>query len=465
MKTLTRFNTLRTRLTLWYVALLAVTVLGFCLYLQFELELSLANQVDASLQVAASQLLVDVDDSVDPPMLRPMSESAVNQLMQSRFAMRLVNESGEVVAEVGVFPQGVTVTPNASGFETVNVEGTTWRIFSQRVETETQRFDAWLHMAQSLNLVYDTRRSVFNIILIGVPIVLIVAGLGGTFMATRALRPVDAITRTVQAINATDMTQRIPLPESADEIGRLTATLNSMLDRLQSGFEKERRFTADASHELRTPLTAIKGQIGVTLSRERSPAEYETTLHQIQLETDRLIRLANDLLFLTRLDGAPVYAVPEHIDLSDLLGAAVDQICVIAAEKRITVTTDTPDSLPMMGFTDHLIRLFLNLLDNAVKYTPVGGSIRVSALVTSSTEVQIVIHDSGKGIPAEHLPHVFERFYRAEADRKYSGGAGLGLAIAHQIVLEHSGRIHVESAVDSGTRMVVCLPLAFPDSK
>ncbi|MBK9747928.1 MAG: HAMP domain-containing protein [Chloroflexi bacterium] len=282
MKNWTRLNTLHTRLTLWYVALLAVTVLGFCLYLQFELELSLANQVDAGLQVAASQLLVDVDDSVDPPMLRPMSDSAVTQLMQSRFALRLVNESGEVVAEVGIFPEGIPVTPTRTGFTTAEAEGTTWRILTQRVETQTQQFDAWLQMAQSLNMVADTRSSVLRIILIGVPLVLIVAGLGGTFMATRALRPVDAITRTVQSINATDMTRRIPIQQTADEIGRLATTLNSMLDRLQFGFEKERRFTADASHELRTPLTAIKGQIGVTLARSRTPDEYEATLSQVQ---------------------------------------------------------------------------------------------------------------------------------------------------------------------------------------
>ncbi len=457
MKFLMQFNTLRTRLTLWYVLLLAITVLGFGLYLQFELEASLANHMDAGLQVAASQLLVDVDDSVDPPMLRPMSDSAVDQLMQSRFALRMINAQGEVVAEVGSFPPGIAVAPDHPGFETVEAGGTSWRIFTQRVETQTQQFDAWLQMAQSLNVVTETRSSVLNIILIGVPITLIVAGLGGTFMATRALRPVDEITRTVQAINATDMTRRILYQGSADEIGRLTETLNLMLDRLQSGFEKERRFTADASHELRTPLTAIKGQIGVALSRQRSPDEYEITLNQIQLETNRLIRVANDLLFLTRLDGASMLAQTEAINLSDLLGAAVDQMAVIAADKQISVTTDIPDSIPMTGMTDHLIRLFLNLLDNAVKYTPHGGSIHVRA-EQNKAETLISIEDTGEGIDPEHLPHLFERFYRAEADRKYSGGAGLGLAIARQIVREHSGSITIDSTVGHGTRVTVCLP-------
>jgi len=357
-----------------------------------------------------------------------------------------------------LFPPGVSISPNVAGFDTVDVDGTTWRIYTQRVETQTQTFDAWLQMAQSLNVVYETRNSLLRIVLIGVPITLIVAGLGGTFMATRALHPVDAITRTVKDINATDMTKRISYQGAADELGRLTETLNSMLDRLQSGFEKERRFTADASHELRTPLTSIKGQIGVTLSRARTPIEYEATLNHIQLETNRLIRLSNDLLFLTRLDATPTHSIPEQIDLSDLLGAVVDQMCVIAAEKQISLSTDVPESLLMMGITDHLIRLFLNLLDNAIKYTPSGGSINITA-VQSKTEVLIFVCDTGQGISAEHLPHLFERFYRAESDRKYNGGAGLGLAIAHQIVREHFGSIQVESTLGKGTTFTISLPM------
>ncbi len=150
-------------------------------------------------------------------------------------------------------------------------------------------------------------------------------------------------------------------------------------------------------------------------------------------------------------------AQTEAINLSDLLGAAVDQMEVIAADKQISVTTDIPDSIPMTGMTDHLIRLFLNLLDNAVKYTPRGGSIHVRA-EQNKAETLIIIEDTGEGIDPEHLPHLFERFYRAEADRKYSGGTGLGLAIARQIVREHSGSITIDSTVGQGTRVTVCLP-------
>lgn len=458
MRHWSKLGTIRTRLTLWYVFLLGVTVLGFSIYLQFELQTNLEQQIDTSLEVAASQLLVDVDDTVDPPTLRPMSETAVDRLIQSRFALRLINEEGQVVAEVGTFPPLLSTLPTIAGFETLEIEGTSWRIYSQPVETQARQFNTWLQMAQSLNSVYSARNSLFQLILIGLPITLIAAAIVGNFMANRALRPVDTITRTAQAINATDMTQRIARHGPADELDRLTETLNSMLDRLQMAFEAERRFTADASHELRTPLTSIKGQIGVTLTRQRTPAEYENTLLHIQNETDRLTRLVNDLLFLARLDTAPLRWQPEVVNLSHLLEAVVDQIQLMAAQKQIALRADIPEAIPIEGIPDHLIRLFLNLLDNAVKYTPNGGQIELLAHQTG-TDVCITIRDTGPGIAHEHHARLFERFYRVERDRAYiSGGAGLGLALAYQIVREHNGSIHVQSAVNQGAAFTVQLP-------
>jgi heavy metal sensor kinase len=455
-----RLSTIRIRLTLWYTALLAITVLGFSFYLDLELQDSLGVQIDAGLQVAASQLLVDVDDSVNPPRLRPMSDAAADHILQSSFAIRMVTPEGEVIADVGDFPDLAFAPPASDGFTDVEIQEVHWRVYTQRVETNNVQYDVWLQVGQTLNIVDETQRSLLRLILFGLPAVLIVTALGGTFMAHRALNPVDNITRTVQEINATDLTKRIHYKGAPDELGRLTETLNSMLDRLQAAFDTEKRFTADASHELRTPLTAIKGQINVTLTRQRTPQEYESTLHHIQQETDRLIRLANDLLFLARLDASPLYWQPESVDLSHLVEAVIDQIEIIAAEKGITLSAEIPDGVTLQGITDHLIRLFLNIVENAVKYTPTGGTVHVS-MRQNLQDVHVVISDSGQGISAEHLPHLFERFYRVDRERSQnSGGAGLGLAIAYQIALAHGSGIQIQSVQGQGTKVIVSLPLA-----
>jgi heavy metal sensor kinase len=387
-----------------------------------------------------------------------MSDEAAAHILQSSFASRMITADGQVVADVGSFPALPLTFPFNIGFQTLEIDGVPWRIYTQQVETNDQRFDVWLQVGQSLNVIDDTQRSLFRLIVIGLPVILVLTGFGGLFMASRALNPVDTITRTVQEIHATDMSKRINYHGQNDELGRLTETLNLMLDRLQSAFDSERRFTADASHELRTPLTAIKGNISVALTRKRSPQEYEEKLHQIQKETERLIRLVNDLLFLARLDSAPLRWQPETVNLSDLLGAVFDQMQIFATEKGINLTVRQPENIIVSGIADHLIRLFLNLIDNALKYTAVGGQVTILVEVDSRF-ARVEILDTGSGISAEHLPHLFERFYRAGRDQYSQNGAGLGLPIAHQIVRTHGGAIEINSVLNQGTTVTVALPL------
>lgn len=453
-----KLGTIRVRLTLWYIALLAIIVIGFSLFLYVELQELLSSQIDAGIQVAASQLLVDVDDSVNPPILRPMSDEAADHILQSSFASRMVDAEGQVVTDVGSFPILAFAPPVSTGFETVEIDGIPWRVYTQQVETNSQQYDIWLQVGQSLNVIDDTQRTLFQLILIGLPIVLIMTALGGMFMASRALNPVDNITQTVQNIHATDMSKRIQYHGPQDELGRLTNTLNSMLERLQAAFDVERNFTADASHELRTPLTTIKGHIGVTLTRSRSPEEYEATLVQIQTETERLIRLANDLLFLARLDAVPLRWQPEKVNLSDLLDAVSDQMQIMTSEKGIALITNVPSDIMVEGMPDHLIRLFLNLVDNSIKYTDTNGNVELSMTVYQQV-VQIKIRDTGIGIAPEHLPHLFERFYRAGRERHQQAGAGLGLPIAYQIARTHDGTIEIQSTLNVGTTALVTLPL------
>jgi signal transduction histidine kinase len=289
-------------------------------------------------------------------------------------------------------------------------------------------------------------------------------------LALISLRPIDRITRTAQEIDADDLSQRIDYRGPLDEIGRLAKTFDQMLERLQAGFAREQRFTSDAAHELRTPLTALKGRIGVTLSQSRDAKNYQATLVEMEHQVDRLIRLSSDLLFMARFDQSHQAEPIARINIGELLASVVDQVRHVAAEKSLTLDTDLPPHLIIVGKMDLLIRLFINLIDNAIKYTPTGESIHVSA-DRDRDFVRIMVRDTGDGIAAEHLPHLFERFYRVEigrvrrvelTDERYiqdHGGAGLGLAIAHEIAQVHGGQLMVESVVGKGTTFICRLPL------
>jgi heavy metal sensor kinase len=459
---LKRFNksTIRTRLTAWYILLLGCTLVVFNTYLYIQLKHSLLGQLDTALQVAASETFAEVIQVDGHPVLKikQQSETITRKLTNAGFAVRLVSPKGEIWDGIGSYQTIPPMMPIKMGYTSITENGKIWRVYTQPLPLSST--SGWLQVAQSLDPISEASEHLLTLMLLSFPLILLIAACGGLFLADRALRPIDRIIRTAQAIGPNDFTQRIGYQGSTDEVGRLALTIDRMLDRLQAAFEHERRFTADASHELRTPLTVIKGRLGVTLSRTRTVEEYQSTLQELQREVDRLIRLANGLLFLTRLNQSESeYELSlANVDLSDLLEVLIEQIQFLAAAKNITIIACIEPSLHITGYSDHLTSLFLNLLDNAIKYTPPEGQITV-ATHRERREAKVTISNSGKGIKAEHLPHLFERFYRAESDRsRYTGGSGLGLAIAHEIVRLHSGKIYVTSNPHQLTTFTVELP-------
>ena len=295
-------------------------------------------------------------------------------------------------------------------------------------------------------------------LLIGGPLLIIIAGLGGYFLAARALTPIDRITRTARHIaeGGEDLSARLNLPATDDEVGRLASTFDAMLAKLDDSFQRERQFTADASHELRTPLAAMQAILSVIREERRTPEDYEQALADLAEEADRLRSLTENLLRLAR---GPSSASPvrEPVDVSALVSSVADSMTPLAEAKGLRLNCTGSDGLMVMGDMDDLIRLFVNLLNNAIKYTE-HGTIDV-AVERNTTGLLITIADTGLGIPAEHLPHIFDRFYRVDASRS-TGGAGLGLAIALDIAQAHGGTIEVSSAVGQGTHFTVCLPAA-----
>jgi len=453
-------STMRIRLTAWYIILFGLSMIFFDIYLYIRFQHSLLSQLDTTLQIAAAEAFMEVLEVDGNPTLRiiKQSEKITHRFAAAGFVVQLVSPQGEIWGGIGKYqdlPRMIEIKP---GYTNVTVDNKTWRVYTQSLGLSPTT--GWLQVAQSLKPISTASENLLALILFSCPLILLFAAFGGLFLSERALRPIDRIISTAQAIGPDDFTQRINYQGSVDEVGRLAVTIDRMLDRLQAAFENERRFTADASHELRTPLTVIKGQIGVTLSRGRTVEEYEITLQQLEGEVDRLIRLANGLLFLTRLDQSESeYQLSlNNFDLSDLLEVLIEQIYPLAEVKNINISASIEPSLDITGNSDHLISLFLNLLDNAIKYTPSEGNIRVKAYLEKE-QVTINIMNTGKGIAAADLPHLFKRFYRAESDRSGNrGGSGLGLAIAYEIVRLHGGTIHVTSQPNQITTFTVELP-------
>lgn len=453
---------IRVRLTLWYVLLFATTFIVFSAYLLFRFQYSLRNTVDSSLQITVSNTIASLDqeDYIETNKLT-FNPAGQPQMENPDFVMRLLSTQNEVWDSYGNAQNISFSGPVKAGYstqpETENEEE--WRVFSQPVLDSNGQTIAWVQAAQSLGSVNDTVEDLRAQLFLGIPLVILFAGFGGYFLANRALRPIRQITKTAQEITARDLSRRLAYRGAMDEVGSLAETFDKMLERLQSSFERERRFTSDAAHELRTPLTVLKGQIEVTLNRQRHPAEYEKKLQELAAQVERLIRLSNGLLFLSRSDQSQLPFNPTSLNLSELLEVLVEQFQPLVLERELKIDRNISDELSVFGDSDHLIRLFMNLLENAFKYAPVGSQITITA-AEKPAQTQVIIHNAGPGIPQEHLRHLFERFYRVDADRSsQTGGSGLGLAIAREIVRLHGGEIDIQSEPSQGVTVTVHLPV------
>jgi len=284
------------------------------------------------------------------------------------------------------------------------------------------------------------------------PAVLLIAALSGYWISRRALAPVDEITRAAQTIGIQNLSGRLSVPATGDELARLSETWNAMLARLEAAVKRLTQFTADASHELRTPIALIRTTAELTLRRERSVETYREALRQIVAESDRTTKLIEDLLLLARADaGLPALPL-QRLELIPLVRDVCEQGQVLAQSRQLEISTQVPNEPIWVEANDPgLRRLLLLLLDNAVKYTPAGGRITVS-LGRDSMGATLAVRDSGIGIPESELPHVFERFYRVDESRnRDAGGAGLGLSIAKWLAERHNATLEAESVVGQGS--------------
>jgi heavy metal sensor kinase len=457
---------LRARLTLWYAAvLLAILAVMSALSYSF-LRWSLLQQVDASL-AAVAQIVRESDErgAGDSEV-----ERAIRELLGPGFSDRyyqFLDPEGRSRFRSGSPPITLPLSPEARrnaarGFRTLETledpRGGPIRLLTVPVLREGRRVEI-IQVSAPLARMREALSGYLTTLLALVPVAVALAAAGGFVVTGRALRPVREMSRSARQITAEDLGRRLTRRGAEDEIDHLADTLNTMLAGLEAAFAQSRRFSADAAHELRTPLTALKGEIEVALRAERSPEEYRRVLHSALEEVEHLIRMAEDLLLFSRSSaaiGAPRYKV----ELEPIVLEALEMGARRAQGTGVAVRAEEIEPITVLGEAAALRRAVLNLVDNAVKYTPAGGKVSLSLLARDG-QALIVVQDTGIGIDPADTARIFDPFVRLDAARsRDAGGAGLGLALVKSIVTAHGGTVDVESTPGAGSRFTIRLPLA-----
>ena len=465
------WRSIRARLTLWYTSLLTLSflLLGGAGYLL--LSYTLSQEADAALRGVAQTLAEReggraeslIPGEIDEIFRQFFGFSPLDQYFE-RFAPPDRLRPGAPPPGGGKIPLTQEAIKNASRglptFETMKglspypVRVLTWPV------VRGGRVSGLIQVGISRENLEKTRGG-FLLIMAGMlPVALLLAGGGGWVLARKALKPVDRMTETARRISAEHLDRQVQGSGAGDELDRLARTLNEMLGRLNLAFQEIRQFSADASHELQTPLTVLKGEIEVGLRSPRKPEEYQAILRSALEETDRIARLVEGLLLLSRSDAGVLRMDRRPVEMKNLVEEMIDAVRPLALSRSVRLQVESPEPVQIMGDPDHLRRLFLNLVDNGIKYTPAGGFVEVS-LHKDDRWAYFRIRDSGAGIAPEDREKIFRRFYRTERARSQGGsGSGLGLAIAKSIAKAHGGRIQVESAEGKGSLFTVLLPLS-----
>ncbi|TDJ50796.1 MAG: heavy metal sensor histidine kinase [Nitrospina sp.] len=464
------FNSIRSRLTAWHVAVLGFFLILFSILLYVFLSKRLHESIDNSLKVSANviQKAALLEYSRTPlPGLDLFFDQFLGYSNINKF-YRIYDGSGHVDSRSkGIDASKFPLTQDA--YSRANQGQMTYETFNlvpwHRVRVITMpviRNDNLVNLIQvgtSLKAVEDTLKNLRIFLFTAIPVALILSTLGGRFMATRALKPVAEITDTAQDIaHGANLSRRIPIPEVQDEIGNLARTFNEMMNRLEKSFAQVRQFSGDASHELRTPLTVLKGQSELVLSKPRSKAEYQEVLASNLEEINYMSRVLEDLLVLSKGDEGEVALEKEPVELGSIVEEVSRQGEIFADEKEVKIILAYLEPVTILGDAHRLKQMVWILLHNAVKFTPSGGEIKITLQDLDDT-VYFTIRDTGIGIPEQDLPKIFDRFYRVDKARsRMDGGSGLGLSICKHIVDRHHGTVDVESKLGEGTKFKIRFP-------
>jgi heavy metal sensor kinase len=437
-----------------------LTLIAFSVLLYISLTRGLQDELDRSLTTEAQRVVNEIEvrggrivgtSALDLPP--PGMVAVVYDLSGARVAVNDPRVTLPALVEA--------LRQAGSGqqlFSTVHFVGADWRVFSTPIRLNGNLIGV-LQIARSQESVALAQRQLITLIAVAVPLLLVLATGVGLFIAGRALNPIDRIVRTADRIRGDAVSERIDIDLTPDEVGRLAGTLNRMLDRIDATLERQRRFTADASHELRTPLAALSAEIELALERPRTVDEYRRTLRSLADDSTRLNGLVRELLTLARVDAGQEKLTLESVALNELADGVIETLMPLAEQRSIALSFEPAESVEIVGDQTRLTQLLVNLLDNALKFTPAGGQVTL-AIWREGASAVVEVRDTGRGIPARDVPHIFERFYRVDSGRARSeGGTGLGLAISEWITRAHGGEITVRSAEGKGSTFTVRLPL------
>jgi heavy metal sensor kinase len=501
------FSSVRARLTLWYTGVLALVLISFALAGYFFLSFTLNRRTDDALGEVANAFAATLandeadshqgeatagkatrsEDSLNSPDEVVREAVSQNQFRDYQIVIyadahrevaagavpQLRKEPGRMqplpLSKISALLDAVARNAvSALHFATLSDGDNVYRVVGRRVQARGSPYT--LVVLRPLHDQEDLLERASYALLIAVPLALLLASIGGYFLARKSLASVVRMSATAAGIGAANLHERLPVANERDELGGLALVINGLLQRLDISFEQQRRFMADASHELRTPIAIMRSEAEVALSdTETSNEELRESIRIFKEETKRLTGIVEDLFMLARADAGQYNVTSREFYLDELAGEVVRAVRALAAEKGVTLQLEATEEMPLRGDENLLRRLLLNVVDNAIKYTPTGGAVTISCRLEAKRYV-IEVSDTGKGIVVEAQPHIFDRFYRADTARSraedegagLTSGAGLGLSIARWVAEAHQGTLELlnTSAAGSVFRLVLPAPQA-----
>jgi heavy metal sensor kinase len=452
---------IRLRLTAWYMAILLASLSLFGIVAFVAMRKGIEKSVDENLGGQADGVAEVMGRVLQQEPAELQEELREHQeLREQADFLQVCDRDGRWIYRSRLMEHYDVPVPVKASYSAYNVVSADLplRVVVREINAGGQTYR--IQVAVPMDDFYDALDQFKLMILLLSPLLLFLASAGGYWLSRRALAPVDQITSAAQDINSNSLAKRLDIPQSGDELQRLSETLNSMLERLESSFNRITQFTADASHELRTPLALMRTTSEVSLRTSQTVADYQEAQEEVLAELEKTSSLVEKLMLLARADAGVETLQHAPVNLAECLRDACKDGNVLAAAKRLTFTEVIESSeLIVEGDSHALHRLFLILIDNAVKYTPSGGSITVGLKRTDASAVA-EFRDTGIGIAADDLPNIFERFYRADKARSREfGGVGLGLSIARWVAEAHRGSIEVRSTPGTGSVFLIRLPL------